>query len=271
MESISCVVLSTSKKYRQPHCLNTLVSIDRNNRGLFCEKIVSIDLVPGNEIHQDLLVYIKSHDWKLISKPLRKSMEAQLDLINEACGDWIFYSEDDVILTKIPSRDEWEWITTQRFDGKVPGMIAYMHGGYNWNLKLDITKQVSNKNNYKIKHPDCVLWYRDYSLGDDFFWEFPVTMVRRNIFKEANIYAGGKYKGVHSETALTYAWNELNIDNFFYKATWMKDPSQFKSMEQLTDDDVNGLFLHKCLHVRAFGNDAELRKIVPTYGISMSF
>jgi hypothetical protein len=271
MESVSCVVISTSKKHRQPHCLNTLISIDRNNKGLFCEKIVSIDFVPGNEIHQDLLVYIKSNEWKLINVPLRKSMDAQRDLLYTAKGDWIFYSEDDVLIQRIPDKDEWSWITSQSFYNKKPGMIAYMHGGYNWNMKEEITKDVQDRLNYKILHPDCTLWHRNFSLADDFYWEFPVTMVRRSLFIEANEYAAAHHRGVHSETALTYAWGSLNFNKHFYKATWMKDPEQFKPREELTDDDVNGLFLHKCLHVKAFGNDAALRAIVPTYGIGMSF
>ena len=272
---LGAAFLTTTASHRQACAVDALCSIEKSNKdNIFDEKVAAVDIYRSGDRSPLLDVWLANYKWEEIRKPLRKSMEAQKDLIqylNHHLCNWIFYCEDDVVIRELPTRKQLEWMISQKFGNRKVGMISFMHGGFSRNEhdKEKHTKWLREASNYRdVESSTSCLWLRSDDLRDAHFFEFPVTIVRTDLFLQCNKLATEKYKGVHSETALTNAWFDLGFDKEFCKVSWIKRPHDIST---LSYEDMDNYILQHLLHLEAFGNSSRLRQVAPTYGVGMTF
>lgn len=278
MEQITACFLGTTARHRASVAIGALDALDSAiDEKLITNKIAAIDIYPNGS--NDALQAAIDYEWKTIVKPLRPSMQAQFDLIEAAYslpGDWILYCEDDVIVKSLPDSNEFQQMIDTKFfnDDRKPGMISLMHGGFS---RGEETKQahadwLNNRENWSsIYGGGCRLsWLlkRSDELRDAHFFEFPITIVRKDIFLACNLWATRNRKGVHSETALSDAWFSLKYNEHYLKMSWFKSNPKIGSW---TFEDYDNYILQQLLFVECFGNSPRLRQVPVTGGISMSF
>ncbi len=293
MEQITACFLTTTFAHREAIAKEAIDALDAAiDPVLVTNKIAAVDH-PRYAKLGDMAYKARLNGWKTIEKKLRPSMQAQFDLIEAAYslpGDWILYCEDDVLVRRLPKSEEFSTLLEMaklQFGRKV-GMFSLMHGGFS---RGEETKQahadwLNNWKNWRhlyesktgLDKPDSCLLLRSDELRDAHFFEFPVTIVRKDIFLSCNLWAQKNRKGVHSETALTDAWFTLGFDKEYCKVSWFKSPldsknnPENKEPEQLWSfNDYDSFILQDLLFVESFGNSPRLRQVPVTGGISMAF
>lgn len=279
MEQITACFLGTTMPHRKSIAEEAITALDNCiDIELVTNKLAAIDLVPRTA--SDIATFAHYLGWSTICKPIRPSMQAQFDLLEAAYslpGDWILYCEDDVIVKSLPDSEEFHQMIDTRFkdDNRKPGMISLMHGGFSRGEETkqahaDWLNNISNWSNvYGGGSRLSWLLKRSDELRDAHFFEFPVTIVRKDIFLACNLWAQKNNKGVHSETALSNAWFALGYNRDYLKMSWLRKGRP--PVGEWTFNDYDNYMLQKLLFVECFGNSERLRRVPVTGGISMSF
>jgi hypothetical protein len=155
----------------------------------------------------------------------------------------VFYAEDDVVINKLPTKEQFARLVSIKDGNRTPGLISYTYVGYQFKrITADRLKEsVANPAQFK-KVDDFLFWQRDDSMNYGYHVEFPVTFFNTNVMRICMSCARSSFKNRFIESALTSAWFKLGMNNQYYKGTLLRwdddiiadiqsvDPRKYESM-----------------------------------------
>lgn len=213
----SCFVIGTSLSIRVENLIMTLKSIDEKNFN-FEKKILSIDDF-GNGVSKEVTDYCELNSWLVLNEPAKGMVQNQIKALNNIDTEWVLYCEDDVIIEKLPTINQ---ITELININNKVGMISMTGGGYNTHINHD--KILENIKNDIIQiGDDEIFWFRDPSLSNEWFFEFPSTFVKTDIFKNCITTSLTKFTSIQIEESYTKSYFHLGYNTEYDKYTWSRD------------------------------------------------
>ena len=237
--NIDALVVTTNRNDRLSFLSNVINSIERFN--IFDNKILSVDIIK-DEVSINYFKLYSDMGWNIIAGESKGLANNQTRGLSEITSEYMLYSEDKVIINKIPSKEVIPYI----FD-----YIKYLC--YNMHIECDFVspKQqsidfINNKDNYKTIFNDTIL-IKKPELYDDYYLNFPVVLAPTKNFKEIHTHARTKFPDTPIEVAMSKAWQDkyhmsgigiyvkndvflhipMNLMDFFHMANmqyWNNDP-----------------------------------------------
>jgi hypothetical protein len=241
------LVITTTDYDKQKMVLQTIKSID-NQKFSFVNKIISIDDF-GNPLTSELLEYLNTNNWKYNLHHRVGMCENILIGLNECTSEWLLYCEDDVIVNGLPLIEDFDII-----DNKTPkklgilSLLSSRGSGFLTDKFETFKAEISNTENY-VNHNNFSAWIRNENTIDEYFIEFPITFINRDLFKMLFDYANVHLEGYQIEQGLTKAFIDGGFINQYTKVNYLKpiDTSVFETlnywdiMEYVTK---NNLFIY---------------------------
>jgi len=225
---LSCCIITTNVKNRLILLDDTINSIN-NLINIFHEKILSIDVFNNIEEIADLNVFNKYYnDWNIYTKnkePYGSMILNQQNVLNKSNNEIIFYSEDDIIINKIPQLDTIDKLFNYKLiNGKFVGFISFNNHvwiNFNENPK-HIIDYINNPSNYILVNNDLFL-IKNNVIKDKYYLNFPVSIFNKNIILFLHKYAMNNCKGLTIEAGLTKAWFDLGYNNDYEVLIYVKN------------------------------------------------
>lgn len=213
----SCFVIGTTLSHRIENMLMTLKTIDSNNFP-FQTKILSLDDF-GDGVSDDIKHYTGLNNWVVLNEPRKGMVQNQIKALNKIETDWVLYCEDDVIIEKLPTIEQIEQLLN--INDRV-GTISMTGGGYNDNINQnEILHNI--KNDFIKVGEDDIFWFRNPSLSNAWFFEFPSMFVKTKIFKNCIDTSLNMFKSIQIEQSYTKSYFHLGYHVEFDRYTWTRD------------------------------------------------
>lgn len=255
----SCCLISTNLIDRLSLLDNTIASIEKHDN-IFEEKILSVDMFNGGVDFNWFLKY-SQYDWKIINKNVTKYRSMilnQKNAILNAKSDIVFYSEDDIIINKLPSIDTINILFRENIiNNKRVGFICYNnHVWINFNENpTHIIEYINNPKNYVKINNDTFL-IKNNVVKDRYYLNFPVSIFNKELFVELHEYCFTNCKGEGVEGGMTKAWFDKNSGNNYEVLIYLKN--------EILDDIavgkvINVLDFYNYANMNFWNNDKNLR------------
>ena len=247
---ISCCLITTNIESRL-HLLNQLIdSIDKcnNSSDIFNEKIISVDMF-NNGINNSYFEKFNKKNWIVYYKNVdaRRSMILnQKKIIEKAKNDIIFYTEDDIIINKMPTFKTINLLfNTKAINNKKVGFICYnTHVFIEYQKYEDqkVVEYINDLNNYVIFNDDVFL-IKSEVIKDRYYLNFPVAITTKQIFLKIQKNAFNKFTGSGVESAMTYSWFDMKYNELYNVLIYVKRNilEKVRRNEKITIHDfING-------------------------------
>lgn len=211
--SLGCMVLATNVRSRLHLLENAIQSIEAVRGDAIGEKVLSVDLFPGEEP----VKYFDKFGWKVVSGPCAGRNGMQINQqrgLSALSSEYVFYSEDDIVVDRIPS---WASIAAlienRQQAGRKLGFVCYNTHIASLPDKApqDRVRFVNSTGNYLRVNGECYL-LKSTVLKDEYYLNFPVAIVHRDSFLDMHRYAATHCTGLGIEPAMTTAWFGLGMD-----------------------------------------------------------
>jgi len=222
---MDCLVIGTNIKVRLPNLITTLKSIDSCTKELV-NKIVSIDVFKKEQTVfeisncQELEEYCRENKWRVLMHEKLGMCENILWGLKYIKSKYVLYSEDDVIITSIPT------ITDIRDNsnllGRELGFINMTMGGWNKDKKLEIATKINDKTNV-FSVNNGIFVHQDEELRNGFFISFPVAIYNSELFQKLLKSTKESQLNIQIEQAMTNEWFRLEYDKKYYKLVYLKN------------------------------------------------
>ena len=215
------LVITTTDVEKQKLALQVIKSVDGCNFP-FTKKIISIDDF-GNPLDWELKNYLHNNGWTYDLHSRLGMCENVLKGLTYCDSDWVLYSEDDVLVNKLPSIEDFDLIKNSvDLELGIVSLLSSRGTGFMSKDKWDLMKKnISSKENY-INGNDYSAWVRTEDTIDDFFIEFPITFINRKLFLDLFEYANNNLSGYQIEQGLTKAFVMGGFKDKFKKVNYLK-------------------------------------------------
>lgn len=214
--SVDLLMISTTQPEKQLCLQHTIYSlIDKFN---FSNKIIGIDEIQDNKLSKETLNLLYNLNFNIDIHPCMGMVSNLGSVIELTKSEWVLYCEDDVILNNFPDINELLEFINNNFSGEV-GIIDFIQvPGTFWNHDTSVyfKENFMNDSKHKILK-DFRLFERDNNYYDIYFINFPIILIRRDIFTSCYLYALDNCKGQQIEKGFTIAFYAMGYFNFYKK------------------------------------------------------
>jgi hypothetical protein len=248
---VSCFIIGTTLPNRQENMINTMKSIDKENF-LFKTKILSLDDF-GEGLSKEVESYVSLNEWKLIIEKREGMVKNQIRALQHIDTEWVLYCEDDVIIEKIPKVEQINKLLSYK---NKAGIISFNGGGYNAYNDRNFEKIIHNLKNEVIDvGEDEVFWFRDPLLANEWFFEFPVMMVKKEILSDCIKTSLENFKNIQIEQSYTKSYFYLNFDKKYEKYTWSRNFKNHINLENnLNINEILNFICNNCIYMKLNSN-----------------
>lgn len=233
---ISCLMITTNIKNRLHLLDKTIKSVQNACNFDLMQKILSIDVFENEKE----LYYFTKYKWKIIHGVCagkRGIAENQIRGTSLISSNYVFYSEDDILINKIPELDTLKKIESYVFpDGKKIGYICYNTHIYEFPLKAPETHReyINDKNNYISINGDLFL-RKSILIKDEYFLNFPAAIIKTELFRKMQEHIKNNYSGKGIETFFSKSWFDLKFDEEYEVLIYVKNNTLSKLPMSLND------------------------------------
>ena len=230
--NLTAICVTTSCHHRLVKMIQTIGQLDALPDGYFQRKILSVDDI-GEGIPEWLKNDIRDAGWEIIWSKygnITRNIGTALDKVNT---DWVYYTEDDVWhWDEVLPKSFLEDLVTRTYGGKRLGLVGFLEGAYDYESDAAI-EYLKDRQNYEsvpgckeacIYHSDPNILKDHNGKGDNTWIQFPVSILRTDVFRRIFSHAMSYYKKVQIERALTMSWNSLKMNREFVKLGFIRRP-----------------------------------------------
>lgn len=194
MTKIACYLQAHSK--RTQYLKETIESI--NKQTIFDEKVIHI--AGSQQINSSIYDLLYVTNWRILSSNSYR-VAAFKSTVNNINAEYIFYIEDDINLLYLPS-----WIKDFLVKEK-PGILSLNLGGSQCDYPKGLLGDLINVSpRICFSHDDFVIFKRDFSLRNNYYFEFPCLFMHKAMLDEMMPYIVGE----DIEISLTNAYSNVN-------------------------------------------------------------
>ena len=258
-QKIDCCLITTNLQDRLLLVENTVNSL-KKHEDIFNQKIMSVDVFPDG-VSLDWFARFRSAGWRILSKdvnPRRSMILNQRNVISNANTDVILYTEDDILIDKLPKLTTIQKLFSENIiNGKRAGFICF--NNHVW-VKFNespkhIIDFIHNLNNYITIDGDVFL-IKDEVIKDKYYLNFPVALTTRKLFLELQDYALENKVKHGVEAGMTGAWFDTGKEKEYAVLISLKPEiiDDIKSGKQITVPDF-----YNYANINFWSNDKSLR------------
>lgn len=242
----SIILLGCTASGRLNSLAKTIESIE-NLAIPFKQKIITIDEIGKNLLPKFWADNYEKRGWIVTVSPKKGMVENLTNALGLVNQQWVFYAEDDVIIKKLPTKEQFARMVGIRDERRKPGLIAYTYVGYQFKRITYERLQASVSNPKQFRQlDDYLFWIRDDSMNYGYHVEFPVTFFDVDVMRSCIAYARKHYKNTFIESALTASWFALNIHAQYYKATLLNyDDTIISDIQSVQPKDYEVMIVAK--------------------------
>lgn len=251
---VAIVIITLTTPDRNNSLRKLVDSIEDKKPDYDC-KIIGVDSLNSGSIGP---IDYERRGWVTLTKPRRGMVGNLSEAVALTNADWILYSEDDVIVNRLPSKQELLDMTQLTYEGRKPGIISYTYGGYETSRGHMMDASYANEKRY-VKYNDYCLWFRNDHLRNDYWIEFPITFIKRDLLLSCIRCAQTQFKHQQIEVGLSKAWFAQELDRDYAKATLL-DVKAIDEMKLLNHNSYNDVTKHvlwtnQCLATTCIGEN----------------
>jgi hypothetical protein len=223
--SVTCLLITTNVAKRLHLLRNTVTSIERCKTDLFDRKVMSVDIFEDEASLSHFDQY-RIAGWEIVSGPSAGRngiVNNQRRGLAHVQTDHVLYTEDDILINRIPSKAAWGALSTRDVRGKGVGFICFnTHVFSNPERtpqeRLDF---INNENNYVQAEGELFL-AKGPVLRDEYYLNFPVAITSKEIFTRLHEYAASRCNNQGVEVGLTNAWFGTGLDQKWESLIYLK-------------------------------------------------
>jgi hypothetical protein len=215
--------------------LEEVIPSYNNISHMFGEKFLMVDEFSGMSFPDELLDRFTNMGWTVKKVQNHSRTKTMLECLEYIKSDWVFYSEDDIVIDLYPEFDfdkiKFEMHDDGYYGPRALGMLSLSFGGTIHDLaKGDLGDLEHYKKNTVYRDGKSVCFARIDQMRDSWFFEFPTIFIRKEILQTCLEHAHAFYSGLQIEMSLTKAWFgteiesrfEKNIPLMYYKASILR-------------------------------------------------
>jgi hypothetical protein len=236
--NIDLISITTSQPQKQvlfiKNSFQNISKIKVNN------KFVGIDIVGGQDLFPGTLKFLNDFNYIYDQHPLNGMINNLSTVIDLLESEWVLYAEDDVRINEIPDLDKLIKFINHEANTNV-GIIDLMAGRgikFTPDAHEAYKSNATNPSSY-FKFDDYTLWLRTNESIDDFFINFPVLIIRREIFQECFAVAKELFKGSTIEVGFTKAFKHLNLQDKYSKVHIFKTMPELDVLKNMNATDIS--------------------------------
>jgi len=223
------------------------------NTDTITEKILSVDMFANQGRSKEYYAKYVARGWKVIfgvAGSRRSLADNHLRGVSEAENDWVLTCEDDTLIRKIPSKEEFEFLVSKDL-----GVLTYNADIIQDSDIVLSTYHINNKNNYLVWGDDCFL-VKNQDIRNMWLLNFPAVIIRKTHMLQLHTIAK-TISRVAFEAAMTIAWKQLNPK---------KEIMMFLNSAVLQNEIINQDMLCKNAHLFYCNNDTSLKHVTLNKG-----
>jgi hypothetical protein len=252
--STALLLLATDTPNRLDLLDNALMSIE-HQKYPFQEKVLSVDLMDKDAPNSSVQVILDKYEernWKVVfgrCSGHRGMLNNILRGLSRISGDYLLYSEDDIVVNRIPYD-----ISCIFRESKI-GYICYNTHIHDLGIPVGSEPKlafINNQNNYRVIGNGDLFLIKGLVLKDNYYLNLPVMISKTEIFKKLLEYASSHCQSLGMEPALTKAWFDLGFDKTHDVAVYVK-PTTMRDIPHTLDS-----FYHQA-NMNFWNNDPSLR------------
>lgn len=228
--TIGCLILATCHPSKLRWVQQVEQSIAEND--IFDEKILAVDEFNNLIFPIRIKKYFEDKGWKVLVDRHKSRTKSMLHGIDEMKSNYIFYSEDDVLID-IPDKQLILNTLNHNIENRECGMLSLNLGGTKSTV-ANMGGSLSNigskngdldyaKENILFQNDESFSFQRLESMRNPWFYEFPGLFMPKELMKETIEKSKEQFKGMQIEMALTQAWFHYGFDKKYFKASIAKN------------------------------------------------
>jgi hypothetical protein len=190
-------------------------------QSIFNKKILAIDEFNGHVFPQPFKKKFTTKNWEILIDNHMSRTKSLLHAVRTAESEWVFYTEDDIVLELPNNFDLNNFIKV--VDGREPGMFSLTFGGTKHDLsKNDVGDMVLAEQNEIYSDDKLFCFRRLEETKDDFFFEFPGLFIRKDLLEKCLVHCVEYNKNCQIEFGLSLSWFQLHLYKNYYKASILR-------------------------------------------------
>jgi hypothetical protein len=236
--NIDLISITTSQPQKQVLFIKN--SFQNISKIKVVNKFVGLDMVDGQDLFPGTIKFLNDFNYIYDKHPLNGMINNLSTVIDLLESEWVLYAEDDVRINEIPDLDELLNFINSEANTNV-GIIDLMAGrGIKFTPSAhEAYKANATDPNSYYKFNDYTLWLRTNESIDDFFINFPVLIIRREIFQECFKVAKELFKGRTIEVGFTSAFKHLNFQEKYSKVHIFKTMPDIEVLKTMNATDIS--------------------------------
>lgn len=173
---IDCILLATPKRIEW--LKKSIKSIDLL-KFKFNKKILSVDLIDDDQIDESFLNDVKNNGWVIDIVTFKNKHLSFKHAVDLSTADYIFYTEDDIIVNNIPS--EIYDVLNLGYENKKCGILSFNLGGSQLRYPYNFGDMDSIRERILFKKENIISFVRDINKRNNFFVEFPAMFMKKEL------------------------------------------------------------------------------------------
>jgi hypothetical protein len=236
--NIDLISITTSQPQKQvlfiKNSFQNISKLKLNN------KFVGIDMVEDQPLFPGTMKFLNDFGYIYDQHPLNGMINNLNTVIDLLESDWVLYTEDDVRINEIPDLDKLINFINSQANTNV-GIIDLMAGRgikFTPDAQEKYKENATDPNAY-YQFDNYTIWLRTNESIDDFFINFPVLFIKREIFQECFYAAKELFKGSTIEVGFTKAFKHLNMQEKYSKVHIFKKMPDLEVLKTMNATDIS--------------------------------
>lgn len=229
--------------------INSIVKLIESIESLdtpFKQKVITID-EGRDKLPKQWIRNYEERGWTVTMAPGNGMVQNVRNGLKEIKEDWVFYVEDDVLIHKVPTKEQFARMVQQKDGERAPGIISYTYVGYQFkHISNERLRQSTADPEQFRQIDDYLFWVRDDSMNYGYTVEFPVTFFKTELMRRCLDCATTTYKSKFIESGMTAAWFKLGFNGRYFKGTLLNyDDDIIKDIQTVAPKEYEKMIRNK--------------------------
>ena len=235
---IDLISITTSQPQKQVLFIKN--SYQNITRVKINNKFVGIDMVDNQPLFAGTESFLKDFNYIVDKHPINGMINNLGTVIDLLESEWVLYTEDDVRINELPDLDMLLEYINREADTNV-GIIDLMAAR---GIKFTPDRYDQFKENVLdistyYAFDKYTIWLRQNKSIDNFFINFPVLFIKREIFHQCFHCAKELFRGTTIEVGFTKAFVHLGLHEKYSKIHIFNQMPELEKLKDMSSTDIS--------------------------------